>query len=277
MEKGKNKKAIVFSAAAALILIAAALFYFLRPQSPTGEIVGGEVYTSDLDNGYTIYIEEAHEYKGSTYTGLSEDPHSIREVTDELTRSKIAELALKIEQCRKFVLADGGATDSYIKEYLDPAYQYKSCTMGEGAEIWSGDTQTQIYVLTNGVCYKFMPVKIESAVSEIVYERNVKQAEAEIENVDYIYLEDMTLPIDEPLFRFCRIDMSERPEDMTELDYILSVYDYQDMFTDSTQQEYGWISTMLWDSFNELMDIVESLDDSNSTVAAMVKNGRIAG
>ncbi len=235
MDKGRNKKAIVFSAVAVTLLIAAVLFYILRPQFPSGELVGGEVSPPDLDNGYTIYIEEAHEYKGSTYTGLSEDPHKIREVTDELTRTKIAELAIKIEQCRKFMLADGGTTGNYIKEYLDPAYQYESLTMGAGAEIWSGDTQTQIYILTDGICYKFLPVKIESAISKIVYERNVEQAEAGIENVDYIYLEDMTLPIDEPLFRFCRIDMTERPEDITELDYILSIYDYQDMFTDATQ------------------------------------------
>ena len=280
---GKNKKIIVFSLFA--VLIAAVLFYFLRPQSPTGEPVGGEVYPPDLDNGYTVYIEADHEYSASTYTGLSEDPHDIREVTDELLKKEMADLCLQIEQCRKFMLVDRSCLGVSINEFVDPYYNYESLKIPYryryGFRMASGETEIQIYILAGDICYKLLPVEAESAISKLLYEMNL-EAVAEYDSdepieSDYIYLDDMTLPIDEPLFRFCRIDMTERPEDMTELDYILSVYDYQDMFTDATQQEYGWISTMPQESFDELMDIVEGLDNSNSAVAATVEDGRIAG
>lgn len=284
MDKRKNRKAIVFSATGSILLIAAALFYILCPQSPTGELVGGEVYPPDLDNGYTIYIEEAHEYSASTYTGLSEAPHDIREITDDMLKGEIADLCLQIDQCREFMLVDRSCLGVSINEFVDPYYSYESLKIPYRYryrfEMASGGTDTQIYILAGEICYKLQPVEFESAISELLYEMNLEAAAEYDSNQSiesgYIYLDDMTLPIDEPLFRFCRIDMTERPENMTELDYILSVYDYQDMFTDSTQQEYGWISTMPQESFDELMDIVEGLDNSNSAVAATVEDGRIA-
>ncbi len=276
---GKNKKIIVFSLFA--VLIAAVLFYILRPQAPQRELVGGEVYPPDLDNGYTIYIEAAHDYHGSTYTGLMEEQHYLKEVTEIKTAEAIKDLCLQMEQCRKFMRADSSSTGSSEGDYdfLSPQYRYVSSTMGDIFRSSQGDTNTQIYLLAGDYCYKIMPIEIEWMM---MYEINIELADQcnndeTIESCKFNYLDDMTLPIDEPLFRFCRIDMTERPEDMTELDYILSVYDYQDMFTDSTQQEYGWISTMPQESFDELMEIVESFDDSNSTVAVMVENGRIAG
>ncbi len=283
-KKSKNRKIAMSFLFAVFLLIAAALFYILRPQAPSGEPVGGEVYPPDLDNRYTIYIEEAHDYSASTYTGLSEDPHDIREITDDMLKVEIADLCLQIDQCREFMLVDRSCLGVSIDDFVDPYYNYESLKIPYRYryrfEMASGGTDTQIYILSDETCYKLQPVEFKSAISKLLYEMNLEAAaeygsNESIES-DYIYLDDMTLPIDQPLFRFCRIDMTERPENMTELDYILSVYDYQDMFTDSTQQEYGWISTMPWDSFNELMDIVESLDDSNSTVAAIVENGRIA-
>ncbi|MGM9522478.1 MAG: hypothetical protein ACI3VB_08375 [Oscillospiraceae bacterium] len=204
----------------------------------TPKLVGGELYTGDFKDGFTIYFEEAHDGGNSSQDGLYEELHVVWRAVDQSTADDVYQLCRSIQSYRKYDsgidLLIGGATADFTFHHLPTIY------------ISAGDAGYRIEL--------------------------INRQELEQEGWPYqIFTE-----IDGPVIRFYRIDMTLKPEDVSELEFLMTAYDM--FIDDGAEISEGWYSTMTQDSYDELLNmlpIIQPGDDSLSLwhMAGIVADG----
>lgn len=139
----------------------------------TREPVGGELFTPDLENGVSIYVEEGY-FAEESYFASVEEAHSVWSLSDEALREEILHLCGEIKQHRQFEKAGDLMLGSA------EGFTYYPC----------------VYLVTDAVCYRIEALNWENYSGDAWSDFPIRQE-----------------LFGKPVLRVFRIDLSSAPED----------------------------------------------------------------
>ena len=229
----RRKMRVICAMVILISVIGAITVYSILCAKPAG----GAFYSGDFQDGFDIYVIEGYLEESSKESGRQSwrSPHALWEVSDTEIKRQLYELGEEIESVRA----------------LRPAHDF---LFG----FYPGERGPIIFIDTGDYWYR-----LQTDFGEQTFAEYIAQG-----NGGYPEIYDEIAP-GTPLFQFYRMERREETVIYDAGVWVDFLSDPEDSVT--SDFENGWYSTMPQDSYEELLALIESLDDTNSKLLQTIE------